>query len=292
MGLFSLLNKNKQETAGDDSGYVARDDDDAIAAKARSKRASSAGGDAERRPRERKGAPDPVLPEKKRARRRLVGAVALALAVAVGLPMILDSEPKPLSSDIDIRIPSKDKAPPLAMPAEVPAAAALDTREEIVEPSRIADPAPLPSRSVPVPLDVAEVKLDKPELKAVPKPELKAVPKPEPKAADKPAVKPLEAKAAVKADAKPDAERALAILEDKPAAAPSTQKYVVQVVALQSPEKVAEVQARLKAAGIASFTQKSGEWIRVRVGPFSREEGEAIRAKLSALGLSGKIQPN
>jgi DedD protein len=92
MGLFSFLNKNKQETAGEDSGYIARDDDDAIAAKARSKRASSAGEGAERRSRgERKGAPDPVLPEKKRARRRLVGAVALALAVAIGLPMILDS---------------------------------------------------------------------------------------------------------------------------------------------------------------------------------------------------------
>ena len=50
------------------------------------------------------------MPEKKRARRRLVGAIALALLVAVGLPMLLDSEPKPLSTDIDIRIPSKDKA--------------------------------------------------------------------------------------------------------------------------------------------------------------------------------------
>ena len=34
----------------------------------------------------------------RRARRRLVGAVALVLAVVIGLPMVLDSEPKLLSS--------------------------------------------------------------------------------------------------------------------------------------------------------------------------------------------------
>ncbi len=285
MGLFSFLNKNKQETAGEDSGYVARDDDDAIAAKARSKRASSAGEGAERRSRgERKGAPDPVLPEKKRARRRLVGAVALALAVAIGLPMILDSEPKPLSTDIDIRIPAKDKAPAQAMPAVVPAADALDKREELVEPARVAQ-GPLAPPAVPVPLEVAEVKLDKPEAKPASKPEAKP--------ADKPAVKPAEVKPVpAKPVAKPDAERALAILEDKPVAAPANQKYVVQVAALQSQEKVSELQGKLKAAGIPSFTQKSGEWIRIRVGPFSKEEGEQIRAKLDKLGLSGKIQPN
>ena len=291
MGLFSFLSKNKQDTADEDGGYVSRDDDDALAAKARSKRASSASEPAARRTREGKAVADPVLPEKKRARRRLVGAVALALAVAVGLPMILDSEPKPLSTDIEIRIPSKDKAPPLAMPAATPPVAAadsLDKREEIVEPARV-DEAPL--RQVPVPLDVAEVKTApaRPE----PKPAAKPAEKPELKVADKP-LKPAEAKPAeTKAAARPeDAARALAILEDKPAAAPSNQKYVVQVAALQSQDKVNELQGKLKAAGIPSFTQKSGEWIRIRVGPFSKEEGEQIRAKLDKLGLSGKIQPN
>ena len=45
---------------------------------------------------------------KKRARRRLVGAVALVAAVAVVLPMVLDSEPKPTSQEINIQIPSPD----------------------------------------------------------------------------------------------------------------------------------------------------------------------------------------
>ena len=42
---------------------------------------------------------------KKRARRRLVGAIALVLAVVVFLPMILDNKPKPVSQDIAINIP-------------------------------------------------------------------------------------------------------------------------------------------------------------------------------------------
>ena len=43
--------------------------------------------------------------QKKRARRRLVGAITLALLVVVFVPMFLDNEPKPLSEDIEIVIP-------------------------------------------------------------------------------------------------------------------------------------------------------------------------------------------
>lgn len=84
---------------------------------------------------------DPVLPEKKRARRRLVGAIALALAVIIGLPMVLDSEPKPLAGDIAIQIPSKDKPYSAGDAASrprssVPAEQALDQGEELVDMSK------------------------------------------------------------------------------------------------------------------------------------------------------------
>jgi DedD protein len=42
---------------------------------------------------------------KKRARRRLVGAIALVLFVIVFLPMILDNEPRQMSQDISINLP-------------------------------------------------------------------------------------------------------------------------------------------------------------------------------------------
>ncbi len=69
---------------------------------------------------------------KKRARRRLVGAIALVLFVIVFLPMILDNEPRPLSQDVSINIsplPQKDSAESVSQeplrfkPVDPPAAA-------------------------------------------------------------------------------------------------------------------------------------------------------------------------
>ncbi len=58
---------------------------------------------------------------KRKARRRLIGAIALTTAVVVILPMVLDREPAPSSQDIELRIPDKDHAgeftPKVAMPA-------------------------------------------------------------------------------------------------------------------------------------------------------------------------------
>src|SRR5687767_1601914 len=51
---------------------------------------------------------DEELQLKKRARRRLVGAIVLVTAVAVVLPMVLDSEPRPVSQNVEIQIPSPD----------------------------------------------------------------------------------------------------------------------------------------------------------------------------------------
>jgi DedD protein len=302
MGLFSFLNKNKQDTTAEDSGYYSRDEDSA-ATRARSKRASSAGEPAPARGRKSRAADDPVLPEKKRARRRLVGAVALALAVAVGLPMVLDSEPKPLASDIAIQIPSREKAAPLPMPAApgivVEPADSLDKREQLVEPSKVV-PAEDKTEIKTVSVHSAEPKAV--ETKPEPKPETK-IAKIEPKPAEaKPAVK-APVKAEEKAAAKPaktpeDAARALAILEGKAAdkakpADEGSQKYVVQVAALGTQEKVAELQDKLKDAGIRSFTHKvptaAGERIQVKVGPFSREEADKMRARLDKVGLAGSM---
>lgn len=308
MGLFSFLNKNKQETTAEDSGYYSSADDAAVTARARSKRASSAGEPASRRTKDSHGAADPVLPEKKRARRRLVGAIALALAVAVGLPMVLDSEPKPLAGDIAIRIPAKDKVAPQpvasARPSAVAPAAALDSREEIVAaPKKPAEAAPAVT-AAPALAQVDTAAL-RPEAKSVAKAEPKpAEPKLAAKSVDKPAPKTppkAEEKAGVAPkQAGPAAEtaRALAILEGKPGAGPAepaAHAYVVQVAALASQDKVNELQGKLKEAGIKSFTQKvptkSGERIRVRVGPFSKDEAEKMRARLARLGFSGSMVP-
>src|SRR5437868_10183746 len=54
-------------------------------------------------------AAEPAVEElKRRARRRLVGAIVLALAAAVVLPLLLESDPKPLGDDVSIQIPPID----------------------------------------------------------------------------------------------------------------------------------------------------------------------------------------
>ncbi len=320
MGLFSFGNKNKQETVRD-SGHFVKDDDAAYTERARSKRASSAGEAGRRTSRG-----DPILPEKKRARRRLVGAIALVLAAVVALPMLLDSEPKPLATDIAIHIPDKDKAAPLPVPSEqVAPMASVDSDEEIIEPVPVttgpaasapateapvtapaaSDPPPMrmleqaePPKPEPKPEPVKPKPEPKPEpIKPEPKPEPKREPAPEkkPEPAKKPAETHPKAEQVAKPAPKDDAARAMAILEGKPVEAQKAQgpapRFVVQVAALASQEKVTELQDRLRGAGIASFTQKSGELIRVRIGPFSKEEAEKVRAKLGGIGLSGTMVP-
>lgn len=334
MGLFSKLFKNKQESSGEDSGFYVPGE---AQSPTRKRAANTSGGGGRRAGRD---APDPALPEKKRARRRLIGAIALALGVAVGLPMLLDSEPKAPVNDIAIEIPSKDKvaAAPVPAPAPVQAAPAqgaasngLDQSEEIVD-------TPLPARSKPTPMPtpvpatvVAAAEPVKPAyvepkpVKVEPKPEPKVEPKVEPKHEPKPEPKrepKVEPKHEVKPEPKPepkpvkveksndDAARAMAILEGKPAARAEAKpaakeekssdsdggRFVVQVAALATQDKVDELQAKLRDAGINSYTQKvssaGGQRIRVRVGPFgSRDEAEKTRAKLQKLGLGGSLVP-
>src|SRR6187551_479746 len=45
---------------------------------------------------------------RRRARRRLVGAIVLALGVAVVVPMLLETEQKPLGEDVAVKIPPVD----------------------------------------------------------------------------------------------------------------------------------------------------------------------------------------
>jgi len=45
---------------------------------------------------------------RRRARRRLIGAIVLALAAAVVVPMLLESEPRPLGEDVSVKIPPVD----------------------------------------------------------------------------------------------------------------------------------------------------------------------------------------
>jgi DedD protein len=233
---------------------------------------------------------DEELQLKKRARRRLVGAIVLVTAVAVVLPMILDSEPKPATQSINIQIPSPEagvlssKPAPLK-PAEKPASAAAPA---------VAEPAPK-----------AETKAEaKVEAKVEPKTEIKQEPtvfaKAEPKTEHKAETK-VEAKAETKAAPKPQSAPA----PEKPATkaespakakAPATGAFVIQVAALSDVAKARELQARITGGGLKAYTEvvqtSKGPVTRVRVGPYaSREAAEKARPALQRLQLDGKVVP-
>lgn len=205
---------------------------------------------------------DEELQLKKRARRRLVGAVVLVTAVAVVLPMILDSEPKPATQSINIQIPSPEagvlsaKPAPLK-PAEKPAMAAAP----VAEPPK-AEVAPEPKPEI------------KPEAATITKPEPKAEPKPQSvPAPDKPASK---AKGAAKSK--------------------SAGGFVIQVAALSDAAKARELQAKIAGGGLKVYTEivqtAKGPVTRVRVGPYaSREAAEKARPSLQRLQLDGKVIP-
>ena len=243
MGLFSFPGKSQQDA----------DDDLDVPVKPRRSRRS---------PTQDEEPIDPMLPEKQRARRRLIGATALVLAAIIGLPMIFDADPnKPLADDVETQIPDKTSpAPENLKPQPVP----QSVPQKIVE-----APAPAPAPSQPAP-----------EVKATPEPAK--------------TVKP-NAEASDKAPADKTAERKAPAEEGKSQSSEKARKYLLQVAAVNSKTKADDLKSRLKEAGIKAYSEKvstkDGDRFRVRVGPFaSREEAEKMQARVKKMGLNGSVQ--
>ena len=64
-----------------------------------------------------------------------MGAAVLVVLAVAGFPLVFDTQPRPISADIRVEIPKRDQTPPLGTSANapVPAASALDAREEVVD---------------------------------------------------------------------------------------------------------------------------------------------------------------
>jgi DedD protein len=223
---------------------------------------------------------DEELQLKKRARRRLVGAIVLVTAVAVVLPMILDSEPKPATQSINIQIPSPDPGVLSAKPAPLKPA---EKPAEVAAPAPVtAEPPKVETKAEPKVETKAEIKPEKPTVfaTAAPKVETKAEPK-------------VETKAEPKAEPKPQSAAAPAPAKAK---APATGAFVIQVAALSDTAKAKELQAKIAGSGLKAYTEvvqtANGPVTRVRVGPYaSREAAEKARPSLQRLQLDGKVVP-
>jgi DedD protein len=215
---------------------------------------------------------------KRRARRRLIGAIALVLFLVIVPPWIMEREPKPSVSGLNVEIPSQEaKRPP---PKVAPPGAA---RPEPPVPAE--KTAKLEERTAPL-ADSSRTTVDPPQAEVAP---------PASEASgrnDKPAEKPgRAAEPATTSPAKPapkdaakksDAERAEALLAGAP-----TVSYIVPVGTYANGEGVKQVQAKLSGLGVKSYTEAAGNGqTRVRAGPYaSRELAEKARGKLAGAGL-------
>jgi DedD protein len=204
-------------------------------------------------------------PERQKARHRLIGAVFLVTVAVAGLPIIFDSKPKQYNNDIAIQIiqpGSKDEK----------------TVEEPKE-TKAADSA---SPSAPVTSTDNKDTKDSKESKEVKKEEAKT---------DKttPVAKSLD-----------KGEEVLSILESRTAATPnikanSNGKFIVQIGAFSSEERVKNWQKKLTEQKVSSYIEikmnKEGVKLHLlRSGPYAdKASAEAAEKKIKYVGLSPKI---
>ena len=224
---------------------------------------------------EQETSPDADLQLKKRARRRLVGAAALALFAVIVLPMVMDREPRPLTQDIQVRIPSQDST-------------GLAAKVLPGKPAATPMPAPEPK---PVAEAVAEQKTEvKPKIEsaAAQSEAAVAVAKSAGPIAEKPATSAMKAGTAEKPAAK--------TIEDAKPAGDVSGQWVVQLGAYKEAGNVKLLLAKLKGIGVPAYTEKfespQGPRTRVRAGPFATQDAaEKARSRIKIIGVDGPVAP-
>jgi DedD protein len=223
---------------------------------------------------------------KRKARRRLVGAVVLALGAIIVLPLLLEKEPRPLGDDVSVQIPPVDEGKFInKLTGKAPEKALPKAESKAITP---VPPAPA----------------SKPEAGAGPDAAPPATPPPisksEPAA---PAVAP-KGEAAGKAPSPADAgaEAKPAQVASAPAEAPSAAAarpeglFVVQLAAFADDKGANALANKLKRSGYAAYVQavetSRGTLWRVRVGGYAtRPDADSARVKLKGEGYNGITAP-
>jgi DedD protein len=199
---------------------------------------------------------DEELQLKKRARRRLVGAIALVLLVVVFLPMFLDSEPKPLNQDIAINIPPIPNPETTPPPSGPPAVAGMPQPATPTAPSEPAAEAPTAAPTAPESAVAPRAQEPAAETRTKPQVEAKPAPKPAP----------------------------------KPESRAGAEAYVVQLGAFSSAANAKALQKKLQENKFKAYTElvksPGGDRTRVRVGPYaSRDAADKARDQLKSRKL-------
>jgi DedD protein len=257
---------------------------------------------------------DPALPQKQRARHRLIGALVLCALAAVVVPLLLESEPARPVNDLPIAIPSKDTPlPPRAAaasaatptsPAASPAANAsapattaaapvaplLPATSGATPPSAPASSASSGGSAATVAGAAPKAESERGKAGAVARGTIEPVPAADGASAE--ASKRVEARTPPpRAEAAKDEIQQLAEARLR---GETVGRYLLQVGAFATEGSANAAVGRVQAAGQRAFTERvkteRGERIRVRVGPFaSREAAERARDTLKAAGIDAAM---
>lgn len=237
---------------------------------------------------------------KKRARRRLVGALALVLLMMIILPLVLDDRANKVpAEDIAINIAGQDEPTPTTKTATVDAHAEVKSAQGFNAKVVPIDDAETVELSTPEQASAqAEGEAEKPLLQ--PKTD-------EPKVAQtKPQAK-QEVKSAAPKNATPqnlEDKKAAQALEDKKisdikiaktADHEKIPRYMVQIGVFSDAANVKKLEQKLSEVGFKSSTEKiqtdKGEKIRLSTGPFgSKTDAENALARMKQVGLAGMIR--
>ncbi|MBK1819652.1 SPOR domain-containing protein [Burkholderia orbicola] len=225
---------------------------------------------------------DPTLPEKQRARRRLVGAIALVVAAVIVLPMVLDSHPKPVTDDIAIDIPNRPAYQAVA-PRDDDVS---DVQAGVAHDEPPASDTAVAAAPAPAPKDAAKpaAKPDTTTTASVTPP--KPAPKPAAPAAKPAAPKPAPATVANDGAASPDSGDASS------PASPAGARFAVQLGSFKDDATARSWATKLKSAGVPAYVehrkQADGSTATLlRAGPFAdRSAASAAIAKVREAGLT------
>lgn len=245
---------------------------------------------------------DQELVFKKRARRRLVGAVALVILMVIILPRILlDRAALTPHEAVKISMPELDVAKPAAVE---PSAAKANASPSPVADSAVSDEVVIPEANVATQVTVAaklasEVTSNDAKKVAAEKNVIESV-----KVEDKTDVKSADDKK-IEAKVSETKSKQVILAESKVTASKKVEaksqkhagSFTIQIGVFSDAANVKLLQAKLKKVGLSSRTEnistEKGEKIRLKAGSFaSRSDAVSALSKLQSANLSGMVVSN
>jgi len=214
---------------------------------------------------------------RKRARRRLVGAIVLVLVSIIVLPAIFD-EPKSNSEkqEIAINLPAAKTGAAAQLPNHTPVIVealvdedpSIEFKDKMLMASQANDDtAELPSNRKHIPIPGIKPKIDKPGIS-------------------------IKEATGMLAETTVNKAVSNSMNAATPAAADTSKGLVIQLGAYSDQAKAKQQQTNLIASGFKAYTEIHNGMMRVRIGPFAtRVAAENEMRKLKKMGLDGVIVP-